>query len=470
MINKDQLKDSLLSLAFTNPTNFVDIEPLVVKFCEELDFGTQVKVRGTIIEAITELQKEGKIQFHSEVLSLSASRGRKFFHSNGRIRSILSVPPPPVAHGSLHGEIESTIRSEVLTFFQTHNIKWNGNNNKISMLDTVFNLKSKPSISPSAVNAFDELQGLETSEGSTSLVWPLLHPQINLMQSNDIEFIGFLKSTINSEISRNELETILIKDFYFKILSPIVDRIKKIDTEFWEIISRSGSQGGEIRQALVVGCSSYKYATKLKNPINDANDLSIVLQNLGFRVTKVVDPTLAEIKQKIADFGSQIRDSDVSLFYFAGHGIQINGENFLIPIDANLTSEEIAEYECIHLGRILSQMESHSSCTHIVILDACRNNPFERNWTRGDYARGLATIPAPKGTLISFSTSPGKTASDGSGRNGLFTESLLNNIAHKGKTILSMFQMVRVEVAAKTKNKQIPWETTSLFSDFYFSK
>jgi uncharacterized caspase-like protein len=226
----------------------------------------------------------------------------------------------------------------------------------------------------------------------------------------------------------------------------------------------------EIKKALIIGCSKYIHANPLVNPLNDANGMETVLQKLGFEVFKCLDPTQKELKIAIDDFGGQLKGIDVGLFYFAGHGVQVKGLNYLIPSDANLTSENLVEYDCVEAGRVLAHMEDARTSVNIMILDACRNNPFERSWGRGISLRGLATMRAPRGSLIAYSTEPGNTASDGAGSNGLYTEALLNNIESKATPVLTMFQKVRLEVMEKSKEEQMPWEATSLTADFYFNR
>lgn len=175
------------------------------------------------------------------------------------------------------------------------------------------------------------------------------------------------------------------------------------------------------------------------------------------------------MKKAIDDFGYEIKGNDVGLFYYAGHGIQSNGYNYLIPVDAQLITEKQIEYDCVQADRILALMEGSGSKVNIIILDACRNNPFERSWTRSETGKGLAFMNAPKGTLIAYATSPGSTASDGSGEHGLYTSAILESILIPNITILQMFQNVRSIVSQKSNDKQTPWESTSLIGDFYFN-
>ena len=176
------------------------------------------------------------------------------------------------------------------------------------------------------------------------------------------------------------------------------------------------------------------------------------------------------MKRAMDEFGQKLKKYDIGLFFYAGHGLQVNGSNYLIPIDAKLENENDVEYDCVRAGRILAKMESAGSSTNIVILDACRDNPFERGWRRGTQGNGLAFMNAPSGSLIAYATSPGSTAADGTGRNGLYTSALLEHIITPNITIEDVFKRVRTTVRLQSASKQIPWESTSLEGNFYFKK
>ena len=176
------------------------------------------------------------------------------------------------------------------------------------------------------------------------------------------------------------------------------------------------------------------------------------------------------MKVIIDEFGEKLENYDVGLFFYAGHGVQLNGYNYLIPIDAKLENEKDVEYDCVQAGRVLAKMESAKSKTNLIILDACRDNPFERSWTRGQSAKGLAFMNAPSGSLIAYATSPGNTASDGKGSNGLYTSAILDLIKQPNIKIEELFKKVRIRVIEESGGKQTPWESTSLTGDFYFTK
>ena len=220
----------------------------------------------------------------------------------------------------------------------------------------------------------------------------------------------------------------------------------------------------ERRVALVIGNAAYKDAP-LDNPVNDARDMAEVLRRTGFEVIELINGTQKEMNRAIAKFGDRLRSDSVALFYYAGHGVQVRGKNYLVPIDAQISNETSVRVESVDVDGVLDQLAS--SELNVVILDACRNNPFERKF-RAMGGGGLAQMDAPKGSLIAYATAPGKTAADGDGRNGLFTGELLKQMQRPGLTIEQVFKNVRREVARATRDNQIPWESSSLTGDFYF--
>jgi uncharacterized protein (TIGR02145 family) len=234
--------------------------------------------------------------------------------------------------------------------------------------------------------------------------------------------------------------------------------------------SQNGSQtnsASQKRLALVIGNGTYS-STILANPENDARAMKSALQEVGFTVMEYENLNQSKIKEAIDDFGMKLKGYEVGLFFYAGHGIQAKGFNYLLPVDAKIQNEQQVEYDCVRADRILSLMETSGTKVNVIILDACRNNPFERSWTRSASAPGLAFMSAPKGTLIAYATAPGCTASDGSGKNGLYTSAILESMKIPDITILQMFQNVRNIVSLKSQNQQMPWESTSLTGDFYF--
>lgn len=224
--------------------------------------------------------------------------------------------------------------------------------------------------------------------------------------------------------------------------------------------------GAEPRIALVIGNSAYAEGP-LANPVNDARDMAAILRGLGFEVSIGEDRNRRQMEDLIREFGRKIRGGGVGMFYFVGHGVQVRGANYLIPTGAVISGETEVKYEAVDAGFVLAQMEEAQNRLNIVILDACRNNPFARSFRSS--SSGLASIDAPVGTLIAYATSPGRTASDGSGRNGLYTKELLTAMRAPGLKLEDVFKQVRSEVRRQSNNQQIPWEASSIEGDFYFS-
>jgi uncharacterized protein YecT (DUF1311 family) len=225
--------------------------------------------------------------------------------------------------------------------------------------------------------------------------------------------------------------------------------------------------GEERRLALIIGNAAYDTAP-LRNPVNDARAMTTTLRTLGFEVTALENASLTEMKRAIDDFGDALRSKGgVGLFYFSGHGIQINGRNFIIPVGARVKGERDVEYESIDAGRILGKMEDAGNRMNLVILDACRDNPFARSFRSA--ASGLASLDAASGTFIAYATAPGRTADDGTGANGLYTEQLIRYMKTPGLKVEDVFKRVRIDVEKSSSGKQVPWESSSLKGDFYFA-
>ncbi len=221
----------------------------------------------------------------------------------------------------------------------------------------------------------------------------------------------------------------------------------------------------EKRTALIIGNSNYKDAP-LRNPVNDANDFAIALQRCGFDVKKTINANRRQMRESIRIFGNRIRKGGVGLFYYAGHGIQLDGENYLVPIDAAVESEDEIKDECLMASSVLRKMETAKNKLNIIILDACRNNPFARKYRSAN--RGLAVMDAPTGSLLAYSTAPGSVASDGQIRNSLYTYSLLKHLNTPGLSLIDLFINVRNDVVTISNGKQVPWESQSLRGHFYF--
>jgi len=218
------------------------------------------------------------------------------------------------------------------------------------------------------------------------------------------------------------------------------------------------------RVALVIGNGNYESAP-LANPVNDATDIAASLRRMGFTVILKKNATLEVMEESLEDFGNRLKRGGVGLFFYAGHGIQANGANYLIPIGTRIKKESDLKYRAVDAGRILDEMSNANNGMNIVILDACRDNPFSRSFRSG--SRGLSVISAaPRGTFITYSTSPGNVAADGKGRNSPYTESLLKHMNTPGLPIEHVFKRVRQDLSGKTKGQQVPWELSSLSGDF----
>ena len=241
-----------------------------------------------------------------------------------------------------------------------------------------------------------------------------------------------------------------------------------------QLVMKEKTSAAELpRLALVIGNADYQNITKLKNSSADAADMTVALKALGFEVISGVDQSKKQMEGLIREFGDKLlRQKGIGLFFYAGHGVQSNSRNYLIPVDADIPREDEIADSAIDINRILGKFNTAGSDLNIVILDACRNNPFAKDWSEfravsGD--EGLAKINAPKGTVLLYSTEPGKTASDGAGRNGLFTEALLENIKKPNVELDNLYKIVARSVAEKSKQLQRPYKEGTNFSDFYFA-
>ena len=220
------------------------------------------------------------------------------------------------------------------------------------------------------------------------------------------------------------------------------------------------------RLALVIGNQTYN-VRPLLNPRNDADDMSRALKNAGFEVIDVRDASLSQMRNAVRQFGDRLLTRDVGLVYYSGHGIEVRGRNYFIPVNADIKrSDEIAD-QSLDVNLILEKMETAKKGVNILIVDACRDDPFGRSFRSS--SKGLATMDAPQGTIIAFATSPGKVAADGEGRNSPYTKNLIKTMQIPNLPIEQVFKQVRRAVQQETKNQQTPWENTSLSGDFYFS-
>ncbi len=224
--------------------------------------------------------------------------------------------------------------------------------------------------------------------------------------------------------------------------------------------------GGERRVALVIGNSAYREAP-LKNPVNDARAMAARLGALGFEVVARENATRQGMAEAVAEFARKLGPDTAALVYYAGHGVQSRGRNYLIPVDAPLKSETDLRFQTVDVGALTDELEQAQARVSFLILDACRNNPFERRM-RGAQ-RGLAAIDAAKGTFIAYATAPGSVAADGDDANGVYTAALLRALDLPGLKAEEVFKRVRIEVSEVTKSQQVPWESSSLTGDFVFN-
>ena len=231
-----------------------------------------------------------------------------------------------------------------------------------------------------------------------------------------------------------------------------------------------GSASAEMRHALVIGNGDYEQVGALTNPPNDARLMARTLRDLDFEVIEVVDASQIEMKRAIRDFGARLNEAGrqgIGLFYYAGHGVQVNGANYIIPVNAQISKEGDVDIEAVNANSVLGMMEYSNSRLNFVILDACRNNPYSRGFR--STTRGLAKMSAPTGSFIAYATSPGDVAVDGHGENSPYTAALVEHMQQPGVPIEKVFREVRNDVRAKTSNQQTPWESSSLIGgDFYF--
>jgi hypothetical protein len=223
----------------------------------------------------------------------------------------------------------------------------------------------------------------------------------------------------------------------------------------------------EKRLALIFGNSDYRESGSLKNPSNDANLMEATLKNLNFDIIKYLNADKATMELAIKEFSKRLPDYNVALFYYAGHGVQVDGLNYFIPVDATLNDKTDCKWEAISVNYVVEEFERYPENINIVILDACRVNPF-RSWARGD-SQGFKAITAASGTIISFATSEGSVAADGFGSNGLFTEELVKQITVP-QSIESVFKNTRINVEKRSNGTQSPQESSKLKGDFYFRK
>jgi uncharacterized caspase-like protein len=227
------------------------------------------------------------------------------------------------------------------------------------------------------------------------------------------------------------------------------------------------------RVALVIGNSAYLHAGALTNPKNDATDMAAALKKHGFQVIEGIDLDKAAFDRKVRDFANALDGATVGLFFYAGHGLAVEGQNYLVPVDAQLSTAVALEFEMVRVDTVHRVMERQAK-TNVLFLDACRDNPLSRNLARSmgtrstEIGKGLAPIESGVGTLISFSTQPGNVALDGSGRNSPFAGALIKQLSTSQDDLSAILIAVRNDVMQATNQKQVPWEHSALTGRFYF--
>ena len=237
------------------------------------------------------------------------------------------------------------------------------------------------------------------------------------------------------------------------------------------ILVTSQPSFAEKRIALIIGNGAYPNLGTLKNPPNDAKLMARTLRSLGFEVIERIDVDQKGMKKAIKAFGNKLETAGkeaVGLFYYAGHGVQVRGQNYMIPVNVDIQDEADVDIEAVSANAVLDNIAFAGNDLNIVILDACRNNPFKRSFRAA--SRGLARMDASKGTLIAYATSPGNVAADGKGDNSPYTEALARAMLTPGLNVERVFKEVRNKVIEATNSLQVPWEASSLTGgDFYFN-
>jgi tetratricopeptide (TPR) repeat protein len=237
----------------------------------------------------------------------------------------------------------------------------------------------------------------------------------------------------------------------------------------------AGSQTFSRKVALVIGNSQYRFSNQLANPANDAADIAAALRRLGFEVVEGKDLDRRGMEDAIRQFGRKLERADLALFFYAGHGLQVNNKNYLVPVDARLERSGDLALDALDMDIVLAQMEAEKR-VNLIFLDACRDNPFAGNLSRslaarsGSVGRGLARVQSAIGTLIAYATQPDNVALDGDGRNSPFTAALLRHIASPGLDIGLILRRVRAEVIAITRERQVPWDHSSIVGEVVLAR
>ncbi|QHV96075.1 caspase family protein [Spirosoma endbachense] len=235
-----------------------------------------------------------------------------------------------------------------------------------------------------------------------------------------------------------------------------------------DCLAQTGNSGqaNEKRLALVIGNGDYTNGASLPKAINDANDMAVALPRAGFEVMLFTNVDKTFLKRAISEFSAKLKGYQVGMIYYAGSGIQAENQEYLVPIDADFSKTDAIKSMCLPLSQLVEEVAAAKVPVNIILIDADRTNPVESMYTRNS-PRSLDT---PLGFVVAYSTAPGKALVDNQGRNSLYTEALLQAMAIPDQTLIQMFQTVRAHVIKQSNNKQLPWESTSLTSDFYFRR
>jgi formylglycine-generating enzyme required for sulfatase activity len=290
-------------------------------------------------------------------------------------------------------------------------------------------------------------------------------------KNNHVIVILYVKINLKESLQMPKKITIILLILYIFCPSFWLKAQENVNKSSRDIALADDDNVPRKRLALVIGNADYQKARKLSNPANDANAMAETLKSLDFEVISGTNLSLREMAEKNREFGDKLKTlgkSGIGLFYYAGHGVQVNGRNYLIPVEADIPREDEIDFAAFNLDQVIRKMVTANSSLNIILLDACRNNPFAQSWTRDTNEGGLAQITAPAGTFIAYATAPDRTASDGNGKNGLFTGELLKYIKNPNIKIEDVFKLVTNSVERLSNGKQVPWTSSSLRGDFYF--
>jgi uncharacterized caspase-like protein len=259
------------------------------------------------------------------------------------------------------------------------------------------------------------------------------------------------------------------RNWFGSHIKPVQSAIKNMAITacaLWILQPLQAQAPGDLRVALVIGNGAYPGNAALPNPSNDAQAMSETLRGLGFNVVEARDASRAQMSEAIAKVRDSLRGKQgVGMLYYAGHGLQLDWRNYMLPVDAKLTKASDVPEQSIDVAQVIDAFKTAGNRMNIVVLDACRDNPFASTAS----GKGLAQLDAPPGTFLAYATAPGNVAEDGTGQNGLYTSFLLQELKKPQAKIEDVFKRVRLQVRQKSEGRQIPWESTSLEDDFFFN-